>query len=103
MSNEMRSANKGVFLEDQREYEEMVQEQRREQLRLAIQEEKDLFYSRDIPPWEQKVMEFVPLQPGDKMWLKLALSANVSAFGVAFLAKWWTFQRRLVLFLNQYI
>ncbi|RUS85376.1 hypothetical protein EGW08_006861 [Elysia chlorotica] len=95
MNNEMSNAKKGVFLEDQREYEEMIQEQKREQMKLEMQEEKELFYSRDIPPWEKKVLEVIPLQPGDRMWLKLALSANTSAFGMAFLAKWWNFQKSI--------
>ncbi|GFR96897.1 hypothetical protein ElyMa_004463100 [Elysia marginata] len=93
MSHEMRSAKRGIFLEDQREYEEMIQVQRREDQKQALQEDKESFHTRDIPAWEQRALQYIPLQPGDKMWLKLALSANISAFGLAFLAKWWGFQR----------
>ncbi|GFO04140.1 hypothetical protein PoB_003064500 [Plakobranchus ocellatus] len=93
MSNEMRSAQRGIFLEDQREHEEWSKTLTEEQLVLARQREKEMFQSRYIPPWEQHVLKVIPLQPGDKMWLKLAITANASAFGIAFLAKWWNFKK----------
>ena len=102
MRNEMMSARKGIFLEDQREFKEWTQEQKKEEQELARQKEKELFHSRDIPQWEQKVLKFIPLQPGDQMWLKLALSANASAFGLAFLAKWRSFSRRSVFSLARF-
>lgn len=93
MDNEMRNALKGIFVEDQREFDEMIYRKKLEDQQEAFEKEKELFYSRDIPAWEQRVLQYIPLQPGDKMWHKLALSANLSAFGFAFLTSWWDFQK----------